>query len=519
VSSRESWFRRAGSAVPGQYDEDERQPAGRDHGQRATDEWPERLPGDLERPAGESARGDDRDLLALRDSTDEPRRGRARTRGRDRSPSARWKESAPPPEQLGEDDYWSYLRGDGGHPASGGDAARRDDPVDLPRARSAATDTSRPEPTETWRPEPAEPTWLAEPAESAEPTWLAEPTGPRASVAEPLWQQPSAVESVTGQQPVLGAERPPASKPSRRSNRGERVRPGIALPAVFTVFAALGWIAVVAYGVFRLDVLWSLVALVAGGGALALGLRGRSIVGLVPVLAGAAAWGMATVGQAPASPTDIVGDLRLVVWNALYAAPLLVAFGFATWLDATGSARDRVRAVLADRRWWGGPDAPDAEPRVAELEDIPSARFFQLTTGSCPHLITAGRRVALIRSTVWPRGAYTATAAGEVHRDGRHFIPGAGDLSGVVADVRTWIERLEPETATVAGFLVVHPASGRPGDRVEIDIPQTGGVQVVTAEEFLAAADGFLTAEPYRLDVALTERLGEHLPIFDPRPA
>jgi hypothetical protein len=272
----------------------------------------------------------------------------------------------------------------------------------------------------------------------------------------------------------------------------------------------------VAYGVFRFDVLWGLLSLAAGAGALALGLRGRSVIGLAPVLVGAAAWGMATGGQAPASFSDLLAVLRLIGWNVLYAVPLLIAYGLATGTQADLWARGRVRTALGERRWWGAADVPDAEPRITAMEAVPAARFFQLTGGSCPHLVTAGRQVALVRSTVWPRGAYTVTQAGEVHRNGRTFAHGREDLNGVIVDARTWSERLESVATTVVGFLVVHPASDRPGDRVELDIPQTGGVRVINAEEFVAVVGDFLGAEPYRLDVALAERLGEHLPVFEP---
>jgi hypothetical protein len=124
--------------------------------------------------------------------------------------------------------------------------------------------------------------------------------------------------------------------------------------------------------------------------------------------------------------------------------------------------------------------------------------------------------VALIRSTVWPRGAYTVAETGEVQRNGRIFVHGADDLRGAVADAGAWTERLGSAASTVTGFLVVHPSSDRPGDLVDIDVAATGGVRVITAKEFVAVAGDFLAAEPYRLDVALTERLGERLPIFEP---
>ena len=65
------------------------------------------------------------------------------------------------------------------------------------------------------------------------------------------------------------------------------------------------------------------------------------------------------------------------------------------------------------------PPFPNAEPGITIMETVPSARFFQTAGGHCPHLVTAGRRVALVRSTVWPRGGYTVTEVGEVRRNGR----------------------------------------------------------------------------------------------------
>jgi hypothetical protein len=279
---------------------------------------------------------------------------------------------------------------------------------------------------------------------------------------------------------------------------------------------ALGWLAVMTYGMVRFDLLWGLAALAAGVGALALGLRGRAVIGLLPVLVGAVAWGLATGGQVPASHSGLAGLARLVGWNVLYAVPLLITYQLAAGLESAVSARDRVRAALSGRRWWGAVDVPDAEPNITALEAVPAARFFQLDGGPCPHLVTAGRRAALIRSTVWPRGAYTATAAGEAQRNGRAFLPGREDLNGMVVVVRTWAERLQPAARDVAGFLVVHPASGRTGDRVELDIPETGGVRLVNAEEFAVVVGEFLAAEPYRLDVPLAERLDRHLAVFEP---
>jgi hypothetical protein len=260
---------------------------------------------------------------------------------------------------------------------------------------------------------------------------------------------------------------------------------------------------------------WSLAALVAGAAGLALALRGRSMIGLLPVLAGAAGWGMATGGKVPASFSDIGGDLKVVGWNVVFAVPLLAAYGCATWVDSARYARDRVRGALGERRWCGGADVPDAEPTITALETIPSARFFALPDGSCAHLVVAGRRTALVRATVWPRGEYTGNDLGEIHRNGRIFSHGSDDFNGVMADVRKWTERLEGVAPGPVGFLVVHPASEREGEAVTIDIPLTRGVQVLTAAQFVTIAGEYLAADPYRLDVAMTERLAEHLPIFE----
>jgi hypothetical protein len=323
---------------------------------------------------------------------------------------------------------------------------------------------------------------------------------------------------IGGPGPLPHYEPPAAWQKLLRSSRRERVRPGITLPVACTVLAGLAWLAAVGYGAWKLNLVWSLAALAAGLGGLVLAVRGRSMLGLLPVLAGAAAWGMATGGKVPDTFSDVAGDLRVVAWNVLYAVPLLAAYGCATWVDSKRYARDRVRGALGERRWCGAADVPDAEPTITALETIPSARFFALPDGSCAHLVVAGRRFALVRATVWPRGEYTATDLGEVHRNGRIFAHGSDDFNGVMADVRTWSERLEGVAPAGIGFLVVHPASERPGEVVTIDIPETRGVRVLPADQFVAVAGEFLAAEPYRVDVALNERLGEHLPIFAHQP-
>jgi len=50
---------------------------------------------------------------------------------------------------------------------------------------------------------------------------------------------------------------------------------------------------------------------------------------------------------------------------------------------------------------------------------------------------------------------------------------------------------------------------------VAINIPLPRGVQVLTANQFVSIAGEYLAADPYRVDVPITERLAEHLPIFE----
>jgi hypothetical protein len=354
---------------------------------------------------------------------------------------------------------------------------------------------------------------MPEPVTMAEPDMPADPPDRRNAWAA---VRRTMADPFTGQQPAVDVEPPPAWRKLIRSGRQARVRPGIVRPVALTVLAGLVWLAVVGYGVLRLDLMWSVAALVVGAAGLALALRGRSVIGLLPVLLGAGAWGMATGSKVPDSFSNLQGDLELVAWNVVYAVPLLIAYGFATWVDGSRYARDRVSAALGDRRWFGAADVPDAEPGIAVMETVPSARFFQLAGGSSPHMVTAGRRVALVRSTVWPPGEYTVTDVGEVHRNGRIYANGSDDLNGMLADMRTWAERLESVAPHGMGFLVVHPASGRPGDKVDIDIPETRGIQIIPANQFVPVVGEYLAGEPYRIDVTLAERLGEYLPIFEP---
>ncbi|MDT5036048.1 MAG: hypothetical protein QOE03_1233 [Micromonosporaceae bacterium] len=439
------------------------------------------------------------------------------------------------PTAVGTDSPATEARGNRSYAAADGAAAVTDpDPASSTEFRSPV---DQPDRAPSWRLAPQTdppPSWGLAPETDAPAPWRL------ASQAEPQPARPTSwfSESATDAAPSLAADQPgtgaatqaaeaaavnplqpPAWQALLQSGRRERVRPGIARPVTVTALAGVGWLAAVGYGVAALDPMWSVAALVIGVVGLAVAVRGHPLLGLIPVLAGAAAWGMATGGKVPPTFPDLPGDVRLVGWNVLYAVPLLLAYGGVTWVDAVRYARDRVAEAIGGRRWIGVADLPDAEPNLTTMEAVPSARFFQLSDGSCPHLVTAGRRLALIRATVWPGGSYTSTDVGEVLRNGRVYANGSDDLNGVVADVRTWSERLGTVPCVEFGFLIVHPASGRPGDRVDVDLPISRNVRVVPADRFVAILGEFLAEEPYRLDVDLTERLGEYLPIFEPAAA
>jgi hypothetical protein len=276
------------------------------------------------------------------------------------------------------------------------------------------------------------------------------------------------------------------------------------------VAAALAWTAVVGFGVVQLSASWSVLAGIAGLIALGLAIRGYPLVGIAGLLAAVACWGFVTRPVVPASFSDVVGVLRLVGENLAFAGPLLIAFLAAMWVDGRRAAVAAVRAALAQR--WVGINRGDPEPQLPALEEIPAARFYALPDGRrCSHAVAAGKRVALVGSTVWPRGQYTLRRH-EIQRNERSYVPGTGDVDAVFEDLRAWTARLASANATCQAFLVVHPASERLTDAVRIELPQLDGVHVLPAEKFAEDVGAFLAVQPNRIDIALTELLLKALP-------
>ncbi|GIJ45690.1 hypothetical protein Val02_25760 [Virgisporangium aliadipatigenens] len=306
--------------------------------------------------------------------------------------------------------------------------------------------------------------------------------------------------------PASGA--PPSWLPRIRRET-VTARPGAFVPVGLLGVAGLAVLAITGYGVARWDLAWSLLAALAGIAALVTAARGWPLVAFAGLLVGVVCWSFVARSMVPEA-WDLAGIVRLVLGNLAYAVPTICGIVAGTWTDARRSARDSVR-VVAERRWFGL-NRRESEPQLPALEKIPAARFFALPDGRCGHLVVAGRRVALVGATVWPRGEYDI-GGNEVRRDGRPFAPGTDDVDAVVDDLRTWAERLTPVGATLRAFLTVHPASERPGDAVHLDIPEVEGVRVVATERFVEEAGEFLAAEPNLLSVPVLEAL---LPLLAP---
>jgi len=290
------------------------------------------------------------------------------------------------------------------------------------------------------------------------------------------------------------------------------VRPGVAVPFTAVVVAAALLAGVAGHGTTRLDAAWSVLAGVAGLTGMALALAGLPLPGGAALLAAVACWGFVTRSLVPESLVpDSFGELggvaAFVAGNLAFAVPLVAGFVAAGWTDGRRVASAGVRAAVGARRWFGV-NRGEPEPQLPALEQIPAARFFALPGGRCSHLVTAGRRVALVGATVWPRGEYSVVG-NEIARNGRAFRPGTDDVDGVVDDLRAWAERLGPAGATCRAFLVVHQASERLTDTVRLAVPVIGGVQVVTAADFVEAAGAFFAAEPNTLSIPVLEPLLE----------
>jgi hypothetical protein len=305
------------------------------------------------------------------------------------------------------------------------------------------------------------------------------------------------------------------------------VRPGPAVPIIATAAAGLAWLLVVAYGFDHLPLLWTLAAFLAGGGGLALTIRGYPVPGAIALVAAVVGWGLATRDLVPQSAIDILGDLRLFGWNLAFAAPLLPAYLGALRIDARRSAQAEVRSMVEKRRWWGDEAGGhrghgeqsghgergghgEPEPRLGVLEAIPSVRFFAVPGKICTHLVVAGRQVAVVGSTVWPRGDYTNDQA-DVLRNGRFFGPGSDDVTALMTDSRTWVRRFTETPVTCRAFLVVHPASERSTDEVRLALPRTEHAELVHADAFAEVVGELLMREPYRIDVQVIQMLVEQL--------
>jgi hypothetical protein len=285
------------------------------------------------------------------------------------------------------------------------------------------------------------------------------------------------------------------------------IRPGQVLPLVVFGIAAAAWIAVVVYGSVRLDAAWGALAGLLGLGALVLVVRGFPLPAALAMLASVACWAFVAREWTPDSTGDLAGLARLIGGNLVFAVPLVLGYLAAVWVDGRRTERAAVASGLGGRRWFGV-NVGDPEPQLPALEQVPSARFFALPAGACSHLVVAGRRVALVGTTVWPRGEY-GVAGNEVVRNGRPFAPGTDEVDGVVDDLRRWAQRLAPVGATYRAFLTVHPASGRPTDTVRVAMPLVEGVQVVAAADFVETVGAFLVADANTISVDVMTELAD----------
>jgi hypothetical protein len=279
------------------------------------------------------------------------------------------------------------------------------------------------------------------------------------------------------------------------------------LPTVVFGVAVVLWVLVVGYGAVRLDAAWSGLAAAGGLGGLALVLRGFPLPAVPAFLVAVACWAFVARGWVPPSLGDAGGVAVLIAGNLAFAVPLVLGCLAAIWVDGRRTVIGTVTAGLGGRRWFGV-NRGDPEPQLPALEQVPSARFFALPSGSCSHLVVAGRRAALVGTTVWPRGEFTA-GRGTVLRNGRPFVPGTDEVEGAVEDLRRWAPRLAPMGATCRAFLTVHPASGRLTDAVHVSMPPVDGVQVVTAEEFVEVVGAFLAADANTVSVDVMTELAD----------
>lgn len=307
---------------------------------------------------------------------------------------------------------------------------------------------------------------------------------------------------------------PDRSRLSAVAARGPaRVEPGPRGGWAVALAAGVVWLVAVVLGFVVLRPPWVALALLAGVAAVAAGVRGFPLAGLVPLVLGVLAWGLAAGGQVPDTATDVPADFRLLGWVLAYSAPLLVAYVAVVIADARKAAVERVTAATALGRWWGGASADQVPDLLRELEAIPSAQFVVVPDDGLPHLVVAGRRVALVQSAIWPPGRYLLATNGDVLRDGRPYAPAGDEIAEMAADVRAWAERLEG--AECCGFVVVQDLGGY-AERVTVGDGAHDWVQIVRSDEFAEVVGGYLAVESHRIDVDVMERLDESLRLFAP---
>ncbi|MET7392525.1 hypothetical protein ABZS66_03405 [Dactylosporangium sp. NPDC005572] len=304
-----------------------------------------------------------------------------------------------------------------------------------------------------------------------------------------------------------------------KSSRRVGVRPTGLLAGALLALATLVSLAVAGWGVKELSILWGGLAVVALAGVVVLTLRGFPLFAILTVAAGAVVWGLTTSAWLPDGWFDVVGVLQFIGINLAFVVPLGGAFVSALMLDARRLARAAIDEAVSGRRWWGEPD--DHLPRLKELEALPSARFFALGEGGCTHLVVAGRRVALFLPTVWPNGEFSMDASGQVLRGGRLFVPGSEDIDGLAAELHTWRRQLGKVGAMVRGYLVIAPSRGEASEKLLISVAPGEHLQLVHAGELVESVGHWLSAEPYRVDIPVMERLlvlaaGNQLP--EPSP-
>jgi hypothetical protein len=178
-----------------------------------------------------------------------------------------------------------------------------------------------------------------------------------------------------------------------------------------------------------------------------------------------------------------VPELR---WDAMFwLALLFVCVPVAAWLTylAVRARRRRaaVPAVPLGRRYHGSLETViDSEKRtlrpigatafevatrtgalLADLIAIPNVRVFHGVRPAgaglpvVPHAISAGRRLVLVESVVWPPGCYETAEDGRIHCDGTYI---GQSVCSLVEAVWQWRDTL-PRGHRVSGVVIVYPSA------------------------------------------------------------